>query len=79
MGAGIFSQVPAKVIKVEGTWGMIKLGEHPAGYENNLDITWRITVRPGYRVSVEFTTFDLENSYEKGNGSCVYDYLQVVL
>ena len=77
MGLGVFPKVPAEVIELGEGWGTIELGMHPTGYDNNLDKTWRITVRPGYRVGIKFTVFDVEDSYEEGNGSCVYDYLQV--
>ena len=66
-------------IELTGTYGTIKVGDSRNPYGDDIDRTWRITVRPGYRVHVYFTTFDLEDSYEDDIGACAYDYLQVYL
>jgi len=59
------------------THGTIKSGGFPTPYGDNIDQTWEIRVREGYRVHIYFTTFDLEDSYEDDIGACAYDYVQV--
>ena len=62
-----------------GLYGTIRSGEFPAPYGNDIDETWEIQVREGYRIHLHFTTFDLEDSYEDDVGACAYDYLQVTI
>ena len=47
-------------------------------YPNNVNMSWKITVRSGYRVALYFSVFDLEDSYDENiGGACVYDYIEV--
>ena len=62
-----------------GSYGTIRSGEFPDPYGNDIDETWEIQVREGYRVHIYFTTFDLEDSFEDDVGACAYDYLEVTI
>ncbi|XP_072035616.1 mannan-binding lectin serine protease 1-like [Amphiura filiformis] len=58
------SSVQAETIRLEGTHGILSSPNFPHPYTINTDLTWNITVPEGRRVSLEFTEFDLENSWE---------------
>ena len=52
--------------------------DFPTPYGPNINKTWEIRVREGYRVHLHFTTFDLEDSNDEDQGgACAYDYVQV--
>ena len=75
---GFLSSVFGELTEMTGLYGTIRSGdEYPSPYGDNINKTWRITVREGYRVHLYFTTFDLEDSYEDDVGACAYDYVQV--
>ncbi|CAK8691327.1 unnamed protein product [Clavelina lepadiformis] len=67
------------VIEINGqTNGTLNSPGYPLPYDDNVSITWKITVREGYRVRLQFNSFDLEDSFdEKLGGCCVYDYVQI--
>jgi len=78
MVAGCLSSYTfAEVIELNGLYGTIRTDGYPRPYGDDVNKTWRITVREGYRVHLYFTTFDLEDSYEDDIGACAYDYVQV--
>nr|XP_039250838.1 mannan-binding lectin serine protease 2-like [Styela clava] len=59
--------------------GKIKSPSYPKSYPENVNISWYIEVKPGYRVELYFTEFDLEDSYDEDQGgACVYDFLKVM-
>ncbi|XP_039251192.2 mannan-binding lectin serine protease 2-like [Styela clava] len=58
--------------------GSIQSPNYPKDYGVNLDITWEITAKPGYKIIIYFTEFDVEDSYEEGKGNCVYDYVKIL-
>ncbi|XP_076806561.1 mannan-binding lectin serine protease 2-like [Clavelina lepadiformis] len=75
-----FCDVSAQeIINIDGQrHGRFMSGGFPHSYSDNMDITWKITVRENYRVRLYFSTFNLEDSYdEELGGSCVYDYVQI--
>lgn len=71
--------VDGKVIDItESKGGIISSPDYPKAYANDLEVTWNIHVRPGHKIAVYFTEFDLENSYDDVlKQPCVYDYLKV--
>nr|BAC41341.1 mannose-binding lectin-associated serine protease [Halocynthia roretzi] len=58
-------------------FGNFSSPNYPRSYPDNSNLTWNIRVQHGYRMSIRFSTFDLEDSYEDGIGSCVYDYVEI--
>lgn len=58
--------------------GEITSPNFPAGYGNELELSWRITVEEGYQIQYFFTEFQLEDSYDEDQGgACAYDYVQL--
>lgn len=66
------------VKNLTGSFGSFSTPNFPAVYEDNLDLEWDIKVRAGYQIKIQFTTFDLEDSYEPLEGACIYDYVKVM-
>uniref|UniRef100_H2YNK9 Granzyme M n=1 Tax=Ciona savignyi TaxID=51511 RepID=H2YNK9_CIOSA len=60
------------------SFGRLESPNYPLTYPDNVNDSWVITTsRPGYRIRLHFTDFDVEDSYEVEGGACVYDYLQI--
>nr|BAA19763.1 AsMASPb [Halocynthia roretzi] len=66
------------VKNLTGSFGSFSTPNFPAVYEDNLDLEWDIKVRAGYQIKIQFTTFDLEDSYEPLEGACIYDYVKII-
>ena len=64
-------------VNINSEFGVIASDNFPSPYPDNIDKSWNITTRPGFKIRLHFTSFDLEDSYEEEGGSCVYDYVQV--
>uniref|UniRef100_F7AGV3 Uncharacterized protein n=1 Tax=Ciona intestinalis TaxID=7719 RepID=F7AGV3_CIOIN len=74
----IFPFVHAQVTELSNLFGQIESPNFPVPYDDNLDLTWRITAPTGYQVLLYFSHFDIEDSYDADlGGSCVYDYVQI--
>nr|XP_032818064.1 mannan-binding lectin serine protease 1-like [Petromyzon marinus] len=52
--------------------GSVRSSGYPKPYPNEARQTWRISVPSGYRVRLQFTSFDVETSF-----GCEYDYIKV--
>lgn len=60
-------------------YGWLQSPNYPREYYNDQNVTWTIEVREGYRIKLQFTWFDLEDSFDEGKGgACAYDYVTVV-
>jgi len=62
---------------ITSEYGVIASKNYPNPYPDNINKTWNIFVKPGFKVRIYFTTFDLEDSYEEETGFCAYDYVKV--
>ena len=66
------------VIELNEEYGIIESPHYPQIYQDDEDITWRITAPEGYQIMIYFATFDLEDSYDEDfGGVCAYDYVEV--
>ncbi|CAK8673722.1 unnamed protein product [Clavelina lepadiformis] len=59
-----------------GVFGYFSSRDFPAPYPNNLNDNWVISVNPGYKVVLYFTSFDLEDSFVLV--PCSQDFVEIL-
>ncbi|KAJ8936435.1 hypothetical protein NQ318_015581, partial [Aromia moschata] len=60
-----------------GFRGIIESPNFPNGYPHNQDCLWDIIVSSRNKINITFSHFELERSLKYGNGSCLFDYVEV--
>ena len=56
-----FSECPSSA---NGSYGNFVSPNYPDNYPDNLNCSWGITVPSGYRVQVDFDTFEVEDTHD---------------